>query len=409
MRALVFRNDLLRQVAAGVIGKFDSSAYVSRLAPIGLEKLPDPRVRGPEWAVLENRLCGICGSDSKQVFLDGSTDNPLTAVISFPQVLGHEMVGRISEAGEAVEIPPGTRVALYCNLGCAARGLEPPCRWCAGGDPSLCERFTEGALSAGIHTGNCADLPGGFADLVPAHRSQLFPIPDDVPDERAVFADPFSVALHAVLRHPPATDRPALVYGAGTIGLCLVAALRRAHPGLEVWVVAREAQQADAARRLGAARTLPSEPRALIEEVARSTGARLLRPWKGEPWVQSGVLTVYDAIASGETIEASLRLIEQRGRIVSVGVATPERFEWSLLYFKEIALVGSNAFGWVDWRGERRHCYEVYWQLCREGLDLSPLLTDRYPLDQWRGAFLRTRSHHLHPTIKVAFDFRRAR
>ena len=43
--------------------------------------------------MLRTRLCGICGSDAKQVFLDGALDNPMTALISFPQVLGHEVVG----------------------------------------------------------------------------------------------------------------------------------------------------------------------------------------------------------------------------------------------------------------------------------------------------------------------------
>ncbi len=405
MKALVFRNEIVRQVLAGMAGALRRDLYVSPLSPMRLEDVPDPRLRGPEWAVLENRLCGICGSDSKQVFLDGARDNPLTALISFPQVLGHEMIGVVKEAGAAVELPRGTRVALYCNLGCTARGLEPPCRWCANGSPSLCERFTEGSLAPGIHTGNCADVPGGFAELVPAHRSQLWPVPDDIRDERAVFADPFSVALQAVLRYPPAPDRPALVYGAGTIGLGLVAALRRLHPSLEIWAVARQRHQAAHARRLGANHALPSDPQALVAEVARLTAAPQRRPWQGTSWLASGVGAVYDSIASGETVETSLAVVDTRGRVVVVGVATPERFEWSLLYFKEVSLAGSNAFGFVEWEGRRRHCYEVYWELCRGGLDLAPLLTDRFPLAAWPDAFLRTRSHDRHPTVKVAFEF----
>src|SRR5687767_1790446 len=68
-------------------------------APMALQSLPDPQLPGPDWVVVRTRLCGICGSDAKQVFLEGDADSPMTALISFPQVLGHEVVGEIVEAG----------------------------------------------------------------------------------------------------------------------------------------------------------------------------------------------------------------------------------------------------------------------------------------------------------------------
>src|SRR5687768_9200696 len=67
--------------------------------PMALQPLPDPSLPAPDWVVIRTRLCGICGSDSKQVFLEGDADSPMTALISFPQVLGHEVVGDIVEAG----------------------------------------------------------------------------------------------------------------------------------------------------------------------------------------------------------------------------------------------------------------------------------------------------------------------
>jgi hypothetical protein len=72
-----------------------------------------------DWLVLRTRLCGICGSDYKQIFLNGSMDNPMTALISFPQVLGHEVVGTVERVGPGVRSrKPGDRVVLNpCQVG----------------------------------------------------------------------------------------------------------------------------------------------------------------------------------------------------------------------------------------------------------------------------------------------------
>src|SRR5437868_4476458 len=67
---------------------------------MGGRDVDDPEPLGPDWVVMRTRLCGICGSDSKQVFMDTGGDWPdagMTAFISFPQILGHEVVGTIAE------------------------------------------------------------------------------------------------------------------------------------------------------------------------------------------------------------------------------------------------------------------------------------------------------------------------
>ena len=74
---------------------------------------------------------------------------------------------------------------------------------------------------------------------MPAHDSQLFKVPDNVPDELAVFADPFAVSLHSITRHPPTPGGKAMVYGAGALGTCATAILRALYPDVEVLVVAR--------------------------------------------------------------------------------------------------------------------------------------------------------------------------
>ena len=224
--------------------------------PMALQEVPDPALLGPDWVVLRSRLTGICGSDTKQVFMDmgdDASDFSMTAFISFPQVLGHEVVADVVEVGPEVRgLEVGQRVALQCWLSCGPRGISPMCPACEAGDFSLCWSFTDGRLTPGIHTGNSSDATGGFAELLPAHHSMAIPIPDDVPDEIAVLADPFAVSLHAITRNPPPPGGRALVWGAGALGTCAIAILRSLYPEVEVAAVVRHPAQQALARKLGA-------------------------------------------------------------------------------------------------------------------------------------------------------------
>jgi threonine dehydrogenase-like Zn-dependent dehydrogenase len=128
-------------------------------------------------------------------------------------------VGEVVEAGPAVrDLRVGQRVVLNPWLSCAPRGIDPVCPACAAGDLSACHHFTDGRLAPGIHTGNSSDATGGFAEYLPAHQSMAIPVPEEVPDEVAVLADPFSVSLHAITRNPPPPGGRVLVYGAGALG-----------------------------------------------------------------------------------------------------------------------------------------------------------------------------------------------
>jgi len=226
MRALVFENRMLRLAVTKILSAFSPRAFVGPLAPLQLAEIPEPVLPADDWVVLRTRLCGLCGSDYKQVFMNGAFDNPMTSMISFPQVLGHEVVGVVDAVGPAVtKVAPGQRVVLNPWLSCAPRGL-PPCEWCERGEYAQCLNFKSGVIEPGIHHGNSAQATGGFAPRLPAHESQCIPIPDGISDEAAVLADPFSVSLHAVLRTPPPSGGSVLVYGCGTLGLLSIPILR---------------------------------------------------------------------------------------------------------------------------------------------------------------------------------------
>ena len=414
MRALVFGID--PGSVPGVDQTGDDNALLKGLAstPMDLIEVEDPKPIGPDWVVLRSRLTGICGSDSKQVFMENAEDeidNAMTALISFPQVLGHELVATVEEVGpDTTGVEPGQRVVLNPWLSCGPRGIDPLCPACQAGDLSLCWSFTEGRLSPGIHTGNAKEATGGFAELVPAHRSMVIPVADEIPDEVAVLADPFAVSLHAVTRTPPPPGGKAIVYGAGALGTTTTAILRALYPDVEVATIARWPGQAEMARGLGATVFKPEPRLELLEHLARWSGGTLRTPWQGLPFCHPGKVDVaYDTVGKPETLEVGIRVLKGRGSLVVTGVGAPGRFEWAPLYFKEIRVVGSNAFGMEEVDGRRQHGIAHYLDLVQQGrVDVSKMLTHTFPLEQWREAFSTLARQGETGAIKVAFDQRRS-
>ncbi|MHB1585018.1 MAG: zinc-dependent alcohol dehydrogenase [Acidimicrobiales bacterium] len=378
--------------------------------PFGLREIDDARPLRPDWVVTRPRLAGICGSDSKLVlgdFSDGDIDNPMAAFSSLPHVPGHEVVADVAELGPAARgLEVGQRVVLNPWLTCGPRGVDPPCPPCRAGDLSLCWSFTTENLGPGLHLGVITKAPGAWAELMAAHDSMLIPVPDGISDEAAVLADPFAVSFHAVHRHPPAPGSKALVWGAGALGLASLAILRAFHPDTEVAVVARFPAQKELARRFGASLVVDHEPReAVVEELARWSGGVLHAPFAGLPVAHpGGIDVVYDSVAKPETFEVAVRVLAERGRLVYTGVATPGRWEWTPVYFKELTITGSNAFGIEDVDGVRQHAIAHYLDFVADGrIDVTPMLTHRFALDDWTGALGAIARAELTGALKVAF------
>ena len=396
MKALVFDHNLAREAAAKIGGEISPRAFVSAFAPVRLGDVPDPQPPNAEWVTCETEVSGICGSDAKQIFLNGRRDNPLTAMLSFPHVLGHEAVAWRSDTGE--------RVVLNPWLSCGPRGIDPPCSACKEGRYPSCRNFTHGVVSAGLHLGNCAAVPGAHAERFCAHKGQLFAVPPGLSDEVAVLADPASVSLRSILLHPPDSALPVLVYGSGTLALTAVGWLRHLYPTIEVWVACRPGARAALATQIGAHAVLPCQPDDLVHEVGRRCGARPLVPWSKRAWLQDGPGVVYDTVGSTETVETSLRLLATGGALVVSGVEPPGRFEWTPLYFKELRVIGSNAFGVEEVQRVRKHAFEHYFDFVAKGLDLTPLITHRFPLSDWAQALMTIADHGRTGAVKVLLE-----
>jgi threonine dehydrogenase-like Zn-dependent dehydrogenase len=378
--------------------------------PFGLRDVDDARLVRPDWVITRPRLAGVCGSESKLVLGDfdtGDIDNPMAAFSSIPHIPGHEVVAEVVVLGpDASGLEVGQRVLLNPWLTCGPRGIDPPCPPCQSGDLNLCWSFTSGALGPGVHVGVATDAPGGWADLMAAHDSMLIPIPDSVTDEVAVLADPFAVSMHAIVRHPPPLTGRALVYGAGALGVTSVAVLRTLYPEVEIGVVARFGAQAELATKFGASAVFAHEPRLeLVEALAEWSGGVLHTAYAGLPMAHpGGIDVVYDTVARPETLEVGVRVLSERGTLVQTGVHTPGRWEYTPLYFKELSLAGSNAFGIEEVEGVRQHAIRHYLDLVVDGrVDLSGMLTHQFPLDHWHEALRALATQDESGAVKVAF------
>src|SRR5262245_12079361 len=208
---------LLKALGHRFPGLYTSPFALARLREVGEPRLPTPR-----WVRVRPLLSGICGSDLASLTAAGSPFfAPLT---SFPFTFGHEVVGTVVETGgEVRRVRVGDRVVVEPALHCGVRGIHPPCPSCKVGNYGNCTNVTAGDISPGVQTGYCRDTGGGWSGSLVAHETQLHPVPEAVADEAAVLAEPFSCALHAVLRAFPGASQAdpvnALVLGCGTMGL----------------------------------------------------------------------------------------------------------------------------------------------------------------------------------------------
>ena len=129
-----------------------------------------------------------------------------------------------------------------------------------------------------------------------------------------------------------------------------------------------------------------------------------LEPWSRRDRLQDGPAVVYDTIGSTETVETSLRLLATGGTLVISGVEPPKRFEWTPLYFKELHVIGSNGFGIEEVGGVAKHSMEHYFDFVAGGLDLTPVITHRFPLDRWDEAVLALKDSRRTGAVKVLLE-----
>jgi L-iditol 2-dehydrogenase len=173
-------------------------------------------------------MCGICGTDTAKVFGDYPK----------PQKLGHEVVGIVHSVGQGVtQFSNGQRVAL------AHHAPDTTSHYARRGSETQDPTFKNSNID-----------PGGFAEFirVPADlvNQTVVPIPDHVPDARAVFMEPMACCLRALDRVDFASGDSCLVVGAGAVGILFMPLLRDL--GVKVVAADRRRERIAVAQRWGA-------------------------------------------------------------------------------------------------------------------------------------------------------------
>lgn len=336
------------------------AVVVHAAGDVRVDERPDPRP-GPGEVLLAMEWGGICGSDISY-FRHGSTG---TAVVRHPLVLGHEVAGRVVAVGPDVDgIAEGDPATVHPAT--------------VVGDPRLPDRI---AGRTNLHPcvryfGSAALDPhtdGGFSEYRVVRADQVRALPDGVSTEHGALAEPLGVALHAVHRAGDVRGRTVLVNGAGPIGSLAVAA----------------------AKHRGAAAVMASDVAAPALAVAAAMGADTTIDLTTSA-LPDDVEVVIEASGAAAAIGPVLRATARGGTLVQVGNLPGSAVPAVLgdLVTREITWVGSYRF--VDEIDEALRAMS-------EGLDVSPVITHRFPLTQAEKA-LRTAADRKTGSSKVLLN-----
>jgi threonine dehydrogenase-like Zn-dependent dehydrogenase len=275
---------------------------------------------------------------------------------------------------------------------------------------SSCLRLDSRVVTGGRSLGYTQGLGGGWAERVLAHSTMIHPLPDAVPDRAASLYEPISIACHGVMRAAPRDGEPALVVGAGIIGLAALAALKGLHPTIPVTVLARHEHQAAAARACGADHVVLTDPSgAHFEELARLSGARIVGR-KTDLMLMGGYPYVVEGVGAAQSINEALRAAAHRGTVLMLGATGVTEVDLTPIWYKEIALVGSidhtidsgDAPGLAGAAG--RHSVDRALDILAAGhMSDAAVVTHEFGLDDYREAVETAIDRGSSRAIKVVF------
>ncbi len=324
---------------------------------------PDP---GPGEVRIRIGRGGICGSDLHYYHAGGFG----TVRVKQPMVLGHEAAGTVEAIGPGVtHVAPGDDVAVNPSLPCGA------CAQCLAGRPIHCTemRFLGSAM-------RMPHVQGAFRSAFTCEAARAVKLPPGLSVERAAFAEPLSVCLHAASQAGPLLGARVLVTGAGPIGVLCVAVARLAG-AREIVATDLVPEPLGIARAMGADRThaLQAEPDALAAYAAG----------KGHFDV------AFEASGAGAALVGALAAIRPGGTVVQVGVGGEASVPLSALVAREARLVGTFRF-----HAEFAHAVEV---LAAGRLDPTPMLTEVVPAAEAVRAFDLASDRRRAMKVQLAF------
>jgi threonine 3-dehydrogenase len=319
----------------------------SKAAPgLWLEDVPKPEP-GPGEVLIRVLRTGICGTD---LHID-AWNEWAQATIKPPLVVGHEFVGKVAELGEGVEsVYVGELVGAEGHIVCGK------CRNCMAGRRALC------ANTVGIGV----QRAGAFAEYIVMPAGNIWPHLSEIDLDVASIFDPFGNAVHTATQYRLVAE-DVVITGAGPIGL--MAAIVARHNGARHIVVTDVSDyRLDLARKIGVTKAVDVRKQTLHEvqeELGMKEGFDIGFEMSGVP---SAMREMIDNMAHG-------------GRIAVLGLPAHDfPIDWSQVVFKMLTVRG--VYG--------RQIFETWYQMSvfvQTGLDIAPVITHRFPYQQYREGF----------------------
>ena len=304
---------------------------------------------GPGYNDLLIRIhkTAICGTDMHIYHWDEWSQK----TIPVPMVVGHEYAGEVIEIGQEVRgFAVGDRVSGEGHITCGH------CRNCRAGRRHLCRN----TVGVGVNR------PGCFAEylVIPAYNA--FKLPDEISDDLAAVFDPFGNAVHTALSFD-LVGEDVLITGAGPIGIMAGAVAR--HVGARhVVITDLNEYRLELARKMGATRAVNVENEKLDDVM-------------GELGMTEGFDVGFEMSGVPSAFCDMLTCMNYGGKVALLGIPPQEMIiPWPEVIFKGLVIKG--IYG--------REMFETWYKmasLLQSGLDLSPIITHRYSVDDFQRGF----------------------
>ena len=311
-----------------------------------LEDIPEPQI-GINDVLVRVHYTGICGTDV-HIY---DWDEWARKTIPVPMAIGHEFVGEIVAVGSNVsDFFPGDIVSGEGHVVCGR------CRNCLAGRRHLC-----------AHTkGVGVNRPGAFAEFIALPMTNIWRHNPGINEEVAAIFDPFGNAVHTALSFP-VLGEDVLITGAGPIGVMAIPVVR--HAGARhVVVTDLNPFRLNLARKMGA--TLAVNP----TETSLADVQRQLH-------MQEGFDVGLEMSGNPQAFRDMIASMSHGGKIAILGIPSKEvAIEWRQVIFNMLTLKG--IYG--------REMYETWYKMTvmlESGLDISPVITHRFPWNEYEAGF----------------------
>ncbi|STQ91449.1 L-threonine 3-dehydrogenase [Iodobacter fluviatilis] len=297
--------------------------------------------------LIKIKKTAICGTDIHI----WKWDDWAQKTIPVPMHVGHEYVGTVVEIGSEVQgFKIGDRVSGEGHITCGH------CRNCRAGRRHLCRN----TVGVGVNR------PGAFAEYLVLPAFNAFPIPDDISDDLAAIFDPFGNAVHTALSFNMVGE-DVLITGAGPIGIMAVAIAK--HVGARHVVITDVNEyRLDLARKMGATRAvnvLNEDLKDVMSDLKMTEGFDVGLEMSGNP----------------QAFRTMLETMQHGGKVALLGIPPADTaIDWNQVIFKGLEIKG--IYG--------REMFETWYKmvaLIQSGLDITPIITHHFHVDEFKQGF----------------------